>query len=831
MAPRLLSALESDSKIVSWFKLDSEICDGNLLFEENMRPVQGSRQNGHDVTSSRRHSECSSSFSRPTYKRSISDGSISYCGLHTYSQTDIRLHTHGHLKDCKKLESTRRLFSVFVSLFRNESKPGNGVTKPPSNSNVQDYNSKTLDAAEHCLLYKLKASKLWCKRPFCSTNINSIATYLIIFSIIGCVVYDIRLCYIILYLWIIIGFFKDVKNINVCPEKDKIHLYEKYITINAFSNVGDKSYLHWSFKDNLSWLWQMQPRRVSLEVFPSNLNLYFQNSENGNASESMNIEWLRLKSFAAQRSINVRPIRLARAGFYYTGTSDEVRCYSCGKRRSNWVAGEDPNEIHKQISPGCRHVNGTDDTNIAIPRDSNVTHSSESPMAASHSQARNDEERHFKNGFRNMSDGNLQNENCRGNHQHPNTQSRNEYTYQENPSLEQHTSERNAVPKPVSQPRQQYPHVTNHMAIPTQSNIPTAYSSAAHDSLDFRTQQTNHHANIQNGHSFEEVRVSNGYNTGIVPQTNVNSSPVLNQPDRRSAAHRNNTGSTSASGSVSDSVVKKLAPLGVNFDKPKYPAYAVLTVRMSSFKGWSGSQTPNLMSEAGFVYAGYADYTRCFFCGGGLRNWEDGDDPWVEHARWFPGCAYLRQNKGAAFIRLVHERMDAQEQVNDKTSGKSRGKVCERPTEELPSDTEVDNLPAFQSVVEQGYSPDLARQVVRQLWTKGISNVHSADILAEILRIAEGEENTDDPRLENTHNEGVPDTNIDDSEEREIQRLVEENRRLRREKMCRICEEEDASIAFLPCAHLVCCHVCAQAVRRCPVCGVIIQGTVKTWFT
>ena len=27
--------------------------------------------------------------------------------------------------------------------------------------------------------------------------------------------------------------------------------------------------------------------------------------------------------------------------------------------------------------------------------------------------------------------------------------------------------------------------------------------------------------------------------------------------------------------------------------------------------------------------SGYGDYVRCFFCGGGLRNWEPGDDPWV----------------------------------------------------------------------------------------------------------------------------------------------------------------------------------------------------------
>lgn len=34
--------------------------------------------------------------------------------------------------------------------------------------------------------------------------------------------------------------------------------------------------------------------------------------------------------------------------------------------------------------------------------------------------------------------------------------------------------------------------------------------------------------------------------------------------------------------------------------------------------------------------AGHGDNVKCFYCDGGLRNWEPGDDPWQEHAKWFP---------------------------------------------------------------------------------------------------------------------------------------------------------------------------------------------------
>jgi hypothetical protein len=62
------------------------------------------------------------------------------------------------------------------------------------------------------------------------------------------------------------------------------------------------------------------------------------------------------------------------------------------------------------------------------------------------------------------------------------------------------------------------------------------------------------------------------------------------------------------------------------------------------------------MAMAGFLFAGFQDYARCFFCGGGLRNWEPGDDPWVEHARWFPQCAFVKQNKGKTFIQKILKR-------------------------------------------------------------------------------------------------------------------------------------------------------------------------------
>lgn len=47
---------------------------------------------------------------------------------------------------------------------------------------------------------------------------------------------------------------------------------------------------------------------------------------------------------------------------------------------------------------------------------------------------------------------------------------------------------------------------------------------------------------------------------------------------------------------------------------------------------------------------GKEDICRCFYCGGGLQQWEPNDKPWTEHARWYTNCAFVRQFKGNELI-------------------------------------------------------------------------------------------------------------------------------------------------------------------------------------
>ncbi|KAH9500236.1 hypothetical protein Btru_077545 [Bulinus truncatus] len=93
----------------------------------------------------------------------------------------------------------------------------------------------------------------------------------------------------------------------------------------------------------------------------------------------------------------------------------------------------------------------------------------------------------------------------------------------------------------------------------------------------------------------------------------------------------------------------------ITVSRPKHQKYKTEHSRLNSFTTWDMSRNPKPsdLAKAGFFYVGHGDSVKCFFCDGGLRNWEPNDDPWREHARWFPRCPYVKQSKGVAFIENV----------------------------------------------------------------------------------------------------------------------------------------------------------------------------------
>lgn len=71
----------------------------------------------------------------------------------------------------------------------------------------------------------------------------------------------------------------------------------------------------------------------------------------------MNIETNRLSTFGNwPASAPVDPIRIAKAGFFYTGEGTEVQCFSCGGKISQWNYGDQVMWRHRNMEPNCPFV-------------------------------------------------------------------------------------------------------------------------------------------------------------------------------------------------------------------------------------------------------------------------------------------------------------------------------------------------------------------------------------------------------------------------------------------------------------------------------------------
>ncbi|XP_060086636.1 baculoviral IAP repeat-containing protein 7 isoform X2 [Heteronotia binoei] len=205
---------------------------------------------------------------------------------------------------------------------------------------------------------------------------------------------------------------------------------------------------------------------------------------------------------------------------------------------------------------------------------------------------------------------------------------------------------------------------------------------------------------------------------------------------------------------------------------PEYPEMETEGDRLVTFDTWpSYAQVPpELLARAGFFYTGDGDYVRCFYCDGALRNWERGDDPWMEHARWFPRCKFLLQSRGLTFVSSVQESYSNVPVSSEETS--NRAEQDSSSSEEPPQ-----------------REPDLSR----------------------VRREAE------EPKQPS---EGEPASNVED-----------QLRRLQEERTCKVCMDKEVSIVLVPCGHLVVCAECAPNLRRCPICRATIRDTMRAFMS
>ena len=261
------------------------------------------------------------------------------------------------------------------------------------------------------------------------------------------------------------------------------------------------------------------------------LNEYYQelqSNPNMTTDERMKYDIIRCSTFSAYPNSDVSSMSLSRAGFYYEGNGDEVKCFQCGLKWKNWRGNDNPIEIHKDNSSNCAYINDVLQSN---QRTSAPVQDTDNPVVYQQATEQNATLATNERGS-----GASLNGNNDGNSIMPNTQ---------------------------AEPPQRSTPMTNE--VPTQSRNSDAIT----------TSTTN------TGRTETNTVVTNG------------SSASASTPSRPTA----NTPTTAA---------QTLEPLGISVERPKYPQYAVMAVRLSSFRNWPRHKSQNVetLAKAGFVYEG-----------------------------------------------------------------------------------------------------------------------------------------------------------------------------------------------------------------------------------
>ncbi|XP_033740389.1 E3 ubiquitin-protein ligase XIAP-like [Pecten maximus] len=149
------------------------------------------------------------------------------------------------------------------------------------------------------------------------------------------------------------------------------------------------------------------------------------------------------------------------------------------------------------------------------------------------------------------------------------------------------------------------------------------------------------------------------------------------------------------------------------------------------------------------------------------------EDFWMQHVIGSPGCPFLRQQKGQAYIDSI------QAVLTTTTDGE--------PVSEQPGSQ---RRPQDEPVLEQP-----------------------------------------DGQMKSKYEPGSEQPDFHMSSQGELEKLWEENDLMKKMNNCFVCEEEPRKITYLPCKHLACCGICDLAQLKCPICKESIKDRFTTFLS
>ncbi|XP_032878241.1 baculoviral IAP repeat-containing protein 3-like [Amblyraja radiata] len=414
-------------------------------------------------------------------------------------------------------------------------------------------------------------------------------------------------------------------------------------------------------------------------------------------------ELYRISTFAKfPASVLISERNLARAGFYYTNTGDKVCCFSCGVMVEDWQLGDNAVERHKRSNPDCSFINSL---RLGIDCPSSRSRFPLSSGSFTHTSF-----------YENGAPSNLH---CSNLPDPVATRSVEDISHQ------------------LRYPQYIVAMCSEETRLQTFQNWPS-YSSLMPAELAkagfhytgeddkvvcfvcggrLSNWEPGDRATIEHRRHFPSCPFILGNEVGNVPMNNSESQ----RSNQHAVLH------------------------------PRHPEMLSYDTRLQTFSSWPVRNfiQPEQLSRAGFYYVGQNDDVKCFYCDGGLRSWEAGDDPWVEHAKWFPRCEYLLQEKGQTFVNQIQARfpnlLDFQlHSSSDDILEETQTSARFEPGEDRSEDAVMMNTPVVKGAMEMGFGRKLVKQTVQRKIVISGENYKSVIELVTDLLNAEDDERQDD---------------------------------------------------------------------------------------
>ncbi|MDP0589529.1 MAG: RING-HC finger protein [Candidatus Endonucleobacter bathymodioli] len=664
----------------------------------------------------------------------------------------------------------------------------------------------------------------------------------------------------------------------------------------------------------------------------------------------MKREFNRLGSFSSfpynleERLHGVSFITLSRAGFYYTGSTSECKCFCCGHTYKDWKRGDDPYDIHNQISPNCAYMTGEDSGNIPIhtdnrrrPHRTEFSYTSSSNITLPMQQLRITES-HSEASITDDTDDSAtetilirNSDNLTTGAEHSQNNSASQGGFSEgNPerpdyadiatrkiSLRSFPSHVNISTNDIAEAGfffvgyedyvrcfycgkglRNWRSTDDPFVVHAQWYPSCAYIKAYFEGRTKRQEQQN---------TVPETGDQQSSNTSANPPeaatphiTPINAAllplqePNITESSRPSAntAHssgHHNIGSAASNNSTTahnDSENINFNDIGINIDTPKHPMYAVSVTRSVTYQNWLAyeDQDPAELVKEGFFYTKENDSVCCFFCGLMLNDWKADDIPRKRHADMSPQCWFLQSNnhehasnmrqraieqslcatdapeqaknneqlcklidEGVEFI-ISYKFLEASNPILKAAAIRLKNNLYNRQDldkhiavlqtipgtymnamisiiqaeREVINDLQYDgfNVALINTAIEHFNNeiPPLTKEVT--ITTKQITNI--------ISKIKEGGMQISSATCNGARPKEVSKEMLHMAQEYDA--LTEENDQLKEMHICKICRENESSLAFLPCGHKCCCPDCAPAMKKCPLCKRYIRGTVKIYL-